>query len=172
MISRAFYTLKVLQFPATATPETAEAQIDAIDDMREAAGRINDLRHERIEKIERDVRALDADVAALAQAIAPQLQGTDPEDALLYSSMVPDGIRPVASSKCQTTSACSNCAYSPKLNPAENIWQYLRQNQLSNRVFASYEAIVDACCDAWNALTAKRGLIHSIATRQWVSVNL
>ena len=30
--------LKVVQFPATATPETAEAQINAIDDMREAAG--------------------------------------------------------------------------------------------------------------------------------------
>ena len=27
-------------------------------------------------------------------------------------------------------------------HPAENIWQYLRQNQLSNRVFDSYEAIV------------------------------
>ena len=65
--------LKALQFPATATPETAEAQINAIDDMREAAGRINDLRHERIEKIERDVKAFEADVAALAQAIAPQL---------------------------------------------------------------------------------------------------
>jgi uncharacterized protein YhaN len=75
--------LKVLQFPATATPETAEAQINAIDDMREAAGRINDLRHERIEKIERDVRAFEADVAALAQAIAPRLQGTDPEEAVL-----------------------------------------------------------------------------------------
>jgi uncharacterized protein YhaN len=75
--------LKALQFPATATPETAEAQINAIDDMREAASRINDLRHERIEKIERDIKAFDADVTALAQAIAPQLSGTDPEDAVL-----------------------------------------------------------------------------------------
>jgi hypothetical protein len=63
-------------------------------------------------------------------------------------------------------------AYSPELNPAENIWQYLRQNQLSNRVFDSYEAIVDACCDAWNALTAEPGRIQSIATRPWASVTL
>ena len=35
--------LKTLQLAATATPETAEAQINAIDDMREAAVRINDL---------------------------------------------------------------------------------------------------------------------------------
>jgi transposase len=63
-------------------------------------------------------------------------------------------------------------AYSPELNPAENIWQYLRQNKLSNRVFNSYEAIVDACCDAWNALIAEPGRIKSIATRSWASVTL
>ena len=62
--------------------------------------------------------------------------------------------------------------YSPELNPVENIWQYLRQNQLSNRVFASYNAIVDACCDAWNALTAEPDRIQSIATRSWASVTL
>jgi transposase len=56
-------------------------------------------------------------------------------------------------------------AYSPELNPVENIWQYLRQNQLSNRVFDCYDAIVDACCDAWNALTAEPGRIQSIASR-------
>jgi hypothetical protein len=36
--------------------------------------------------------------------------------------------------------------YSPELNPAENIWEFLRQNDLSNRVYATYEAVVDACC--------------------------
>ena len=61
-------------------------------------------------------------------------------------------------------------AYSPELNPVENIWQYLRQNRLSNRVFESYDAIVDACCDAWNELTAEPGRIQSIATRPWASV--
>ena len=34
--------------------------------------------------------------------------------------------------------------YSPELNPVENIWQFLRQNHLGNRVFESYAAIVDA----------------------------
>jgi transposase len=63
-------------------------------------------------------------------------------------------------------------AYSPELNPVENIWEYLRQNRLSNRVFESYDAIVDACCDAWNALTAEPGRIQSIATRPWASVTV
>jgi hypothetical protein len=35
----------------------------------------------------------------------------------------------------------------PELNPVENIWQYLRQNWLSNRVFETYEAIIEAACD-------------------------
>ena len=60
--------------------------------------------------------------------------------------------------------------YSPELNPVENVWQFLRQNQLSNRVFDSYETIVDACCDSWNSLAATPQRITSIATRPWASV--
>jgi DNA repair exonuclease SbcCD ATPase subunit len=77
-----------------ATPETAEAQINAIDDMRETAARINDLRHERIEKIERDIGAFEADVAALAQSIAPHLEGTDSEEAVLeIDRLVAEAVR-------------------------------------------------------------------------------
>lgn len=57
--------------------------------------------------------------------------------------------------------------YSPELNPQENVWQYLRQNYLANRVFDSYDAIVDACCEAWCKLTEQAGRITSIATRDW-----
>lgn len=58
--------------------------------------------------------------------------------------------------------------YSPELNPQENVWQYLRQNQLSNRVFATYDTIVNACCIAWNALMDTPERIHSIAARPWI----
>lgn len=60
--------------------------------------------------------------------------------------------------------------YCPELNPVENIWQYLRQNYLANRVFNSYDEIVEACCSAWKALTALKGKIRQIATRAWASV--
>ena len=43
-----------------------------------------------------------------------------------------------------------------------------RQNFLANRVFDSYDAIVDACCEAWNALIALPERIQSIAQRSWV----
>ena len=31
-------------------------------------------------------------------------------------------------------------SYSPQLNPQENVWQYLRQNYLSNRVLDTNKA--------------------------------
>ena len=60
--------------------------------------------------------------------------------------------------------------YSPELNPVENVWAYLRGNKLSNRVFDSYEAIVDACGNAWLWLTRQPERITSIGTREWACV--
>jgi transposase len=62
--------------------------------------------------------------------------------------------------------------YAPELNPAENIWEYLRSNALSNRVWDTYEAILYACCDAWNGLMAKSNVITSIGTREWAQVRI
>src|SRR5215218_9238045 len=58
----------------------------------------------------------------------------------------------------------------PELNPVENIWQYLRQNWLSNRVFETYEAIIEAACDAWRSLLAEPTTITSIGHRGWAHV--
>lgn len=58
----------------------------------------------------------------------------------------------------------------PELNPVENIWQYLRQTWLSNRVFDTYEAILDATCEAWNSLMAQPQTITSIGIREWAHV--
>ena len=55
----------------------------------------------------------------------------------------------------------------PELNPVENIWQFLRENWISNRIFASYGDILDHCCDAWNKLTDRPWLIMSIGLRDW-----
>ena len=55
---------------------------------------------------------------------------------------------------------------SPELNPVENIWQYIRDNWLSNRVFKSYDDIVAFCCEAWNNLIDRPWKIMSIGCRQ------
>ena len=59
---------------------------------------------------------------------------------------------------------------SPELNPVEQVWQYLRANFLSNRVFEAYDDnFVAAACDAWNRLIAKPHTITSIGMRQWAN---
>jgi transposase len=61
--------------------------------------------------------------------------------------------------------------YSPELNPIENVWEYLRGNQLSRRLWRTYDDIVQACCDAWNWLIADTVRVASITTRKWASVS-
>jgi putative transposase len=56
---------------------------------------------------------------------------------------------------------------SPEPNPVENVWEFLRHNDLSNRIHPTYKAIVDACCSAWNKLVAAPKQIRSIATRDY-----
>ena len=56
---------------------------------------------------------------------------------------------------------------SPELNPIETVWQYMRDNWLSNRVFSSYPDILDHCCEAWNRLTDQPWTIMSIGLRHW-----
>ena len=54
----------------------------------------------------------------------------------------------------------------PELNPVENAWQFPRDNWLSNRVFKSYDDLVDHCCVAWNKLVNQPWRIMSIGLRQ------
>ncbi|MET4694324.1 hypothetical protein V5J35_004411 [Endozoicomonas sp. NE40] len=60
--------------------------------------------------------------------------------------------------------------YSPELNSAEQLWEWLREHDLSNRCFESYESIVDACCDSWNKLVAETGRIASLCFRSWAVI--
>ena len=56
---------------------------------------------------------------------------------------------------------------SPELNPVENVWQFMRDNWLSNRVFRDYDDIVDQCCRACNRLIDQPWKIMSIGLRDW-----
>ena len=55
----------------------------------------------------------------------------------------------------------------PELNPVENIWQFMRDNWLSNRVFTSHENIIDHCCEAWNKLIDQPWRIMTTGRRKW-----
>ena len=60
---------------------------------------------------------------------------------------------------------------SPELNPVENVWQHMRANGLAISAFDTYDAIVEACCTAWNRFANDPAIVMSITTRSWAKVN-
>lgn len=56
--------------------------------------------------------------------------------------------------------------YSPELNPAERPWRTLRQDDLSNRVYADYDQLFDAVKAAWLKLTPER--LMAIMATDWL----
>ena len=75
--------LAVLGLVLAVNPEAVAVQVDTIDEMRTSVVKANELRHERIGKIERDVTAFSKDVAHLAGTVAPDLAELEPEEAVL-----------------------------------------------------------------------------------------
>jgi transposase len=43
--------------------------------------------------------------------------------------------------------------YSPELNPAENLWHFMRSHYLSNRTYDDYDDLLSAGTDAYRRLT-------------------
>ena len=58
-----------------------------------------------------------------------------------------------------------------KFSQRFNVWEYLRKNKLANRLYETYEDIVEVCCDAWNSLMAMPDRIASIAARTWAKAS-
>lgn len=54
----------------------------------------------------------------------------------------------------------------PELNPTENIWQFMCDNWLTNRVFTNYEDILAHRCEIWNKLMDQPWRIRSIGMRE------
>lgn len=57
--------------------------------------------------------------------------------------------------------------YSPELMPMERVWLWMREHDLSNRVFEDEHAIDAACRDSWNKLTPER--LRSITATDWIT---
>jgi hypothetical protein len=53
-------------------------------------------------------------------------------------------------------------AYSPELNPLENLWHYPRSHYWSLRVYRDYESRNEAAVIAWRALCLVPELIRSV----------
>lgn len=57
--------------------------------------------------------------------------------------------------------------YSPELMPMELVWLWMRQHDLSNRVFDDEAHIDRACRESWNKLKPER--LKTITTTQWLT---
>jgi transposase len=107
-----------------------------------------------------DTQAMAAQLAEISQAVAPGAHAVLMLDQagwhITPKLRVPDNI-----------TLLPLPPRSPELNPMENVWQFVRDNWLSNRVFNSYKEIVDHGCDAWNKLVDQPWRIMSISRRHW-----
>ena len=59
-------------------------------------------------------------------------------------------------------------AYSPELNHAEKVWQFLKGGVLAHRLYRTVEEIIDRCCVAWRSLIDEPGRIRSLCSYDWL----
>jgi transposase len=60
--------------------------------------------------------------------------------------------------------------YSPELNPIEQVWNWLRQRCLSNRIFRDYEEIVACLEKAWNIFISDIERVKRLCHREWIEL--
>ena len=58
--------------------------------------------------------------------------------------------------------------YSPQLNPAEQLWKYLRTNFFANRLFDSIDDLIDYLADKLNYMAEDKSIIKSMTKYHWI----
>lgn len=58
--------------------------------------------------------------------------------------------------------------YSPELNPAEHVWEYVRKNDMRNLVFTDLDKIMDAVETSLHRLHETPGVLHSMIVFPWI----
>lgn len=60
-------------------------------------------------------------------------------------------------------------AYSPELNPIENLWHYLKSHFWSNRSYADYEELETAAMEAWQQAALNDQLIQTVCAAPYLN---
>jgi transposase len=60
-------------------------------------------------------------------------------------------------------------AYSPELNPIENLWHYLKSHFWSNRAYADYDAPEVAAINAWQRAVLDPELMKTVCAAPYTS---
>ena len=58
--------------------------------------------------------------------------------------------------------------YSPELNPAENLWHYLRSHYWSNRDYDDYDALLEAATHAWCQAALDPKIVRSVCAAPYL----
>jgi transposase len=59
-------------------------------------------------------------------------------------------------------------AYSPELNPIENLWHYLKSHFWSNRAYAGYDELEAAAIDAWHKAVLNPELMKTVCAAPYL----
>jgi transposase len=62
-------------------------------------------------------------------------------------------------------------AHSPELNPAEHLWEELREKALPNRSFPSLDLLIDQLCEGLKELAADEQRVRSMADFPYMRIN-
>lgn len=60
-------------------------------------------------------------------------------------------------------------AYSPELNPIENLWHYLKSHFWSNRAYADYNALETAAMQAWQTAVLDTKLMKTVCAAPYLN---
>ena len=60
-------------------------------------------------------------------------------------------------------------AYSPELNPIENLWHYLKSHFWSNRAYADYDALEQAAMTAWQKAVLDAELMTTVCAAPYLN---
>jgi transposase len=104
--------------------------------------------------------AMKLHLAEISERVSPGKHATQLLDQAGYH-LSGDGAVPNRSTLLALPPRC------PGLNVMENVWQVMRNNQLSNSVFSDHDDIVEHGCHHWNHLIDHPWHKMSIGRREW-----
>jgi hypothetical protein len=59
--------------------------------------------------------------------------------------------------------------YSPELNPIEHLWDHIRENYFSNRVFTSLDHVENTLIEAISSLSSNPNTVSSMTSFDWLN---
>jgi transposase len=107
--------------------------------------------------------------ASIVSLFLEQLSKTIPQDE--HVVMIWDGAGFHTAKKLQpppNISLVKLPAYSPELNPIENLWHYLKSHFWSNRAYADYDALESAAMTAWQIAALDTQLIKTVCAAPYL----